>query len=145
MSKSDQNKTVGILPFSPERKGSRQNLNKGPANNRHAETHGFYRIALTQQESADREEWVSRVIAEKGELSETERTLIETASWLQVKLSRVWKALKEGTNEPASEHVLATVNSLRLLLCALGLEKRKSSAPSLQDYLKRKASRGEQA
>jgi hypothetical protein len=128
-------KSSEVVPFSSKPRGTPANLNRGPAGNKFAEKHGFYSAQMTAEESADRAAWVTKVIAEKGDPSETERTLIETASWLRVKTKRVWRAIEEGHSEPAHEHVLATVNSLRLILCALGLERRSSPAPSLREYL----------
>jgi hypothetical protein len=142
-------KMPAVLPFSAERKGNTRGLNRGPAGNQFARTHGFRAVGMSDEERAGRKAQVARMITEKGgssAISEPERTLIETASWLQVKLSRVWKTIEEGGAEPDSAHVLAAVNSLRLILCALGLEKRKPSGPSLEQYLQKKAaSRGEQA
>lgn len=104
--------------------------------------HGFYSERITPEELAVREAWERSLIADLGgpaAVTTTQQTLVTTAGMLEMRRARVDRAMREGLGGPAQEHVLALVNSLRLILCALGLERKAKPAPSLQDYLKSKA------
>ncbi len=103
-----------------------------------ARTHGFYADQMTPEELADRAAWVSRVIEQKGKPSEIKRGLIEQAGWLRLILNRTWNAVKDGKGGPASEHMLAMLNSYRLICSAIGLEAVELPGQSLQDYLAQK-------
>lgn len=118
-----------------QRLARRKNLNRGPANNRHAETHGFYRVTPTPEESAAREAFEQAMTEDLGGqsvISASQRTLISTAGMLEMKRARVDRAIQAGCDAPAQEHVLALVNSLRLILCALGLAKRQGAIDPLE-------------
>lgn len=134
MSKDNQEKPV--LEFN--RKGM-ENLNRGPKGNQFAAKHGFYSQKWTPEEIAERQAWMEAMIEEKGNPTFAERTLITSASWLNAIIMRAFRAIEAGRGAPQSEHLLAIVNSLRLTMCALGLERKEKPTQSLQDYLKKKA------
>jgi hypothetical protein len=132
-------------PFSPKRKGRGAHLNKGPAGNKFAETHGFYTVEAAAEERRDREAMEQALIEDLGgasAISASQRTLIRTAGMLEMRRARVDRAIQEGRDAPAQEHVLALVNSLRLTLCALGLERQAKPGRSLQDYIRQRAHAG---
>jgi hypothetical protein len=133
---------AGIVPIQV-RKNNTTGLNRGPEGNQFGLKHGLYSNLFNDEEKLAREELEKSFEDDLGGssvISSMQRTLITTAGMLTMKLSRVDKAIREGRQEPVQEHVLALVNSLRLILCALGLEKRAKASPSLQDYLKQKSS-----
>jgi hypothetical protein len=105
---------------------------------RNAETHGFYRQAWDEEEIAARNAWLQSMIEEKGNPTFAERSLLTTASWLNAIIIRAFKAMEEGKGAPAHDHLLAIVNSFRLIMTALGLERKTKPTQSLQDYLQKK-------
>ncbi len=113
----------------------------GPKGNKFALKHGGYEKPQqwTDEDKTYRKQWEEHAIEEKGDPSHLERCLIRTASYLDARLKRVWRAMENGDGEPATEHLISWVNSLRLILCALGLERKQRKGPSLQDYLNQKA------
>ncbi len=103
-----------------------------------AEKHGVYTSRFTPEEEKERAEFENDLLTDLGGYPTTaQRTLIRRASYIEIRLRRTERATEDGWRLP-SEHVLAWVNSQRLLLCALGLERRTKPAPSLQDYVRRK-------
>ena len=112
----------------------------GPLGNKKALKHGLYSENFTEKEQADRLKWEQSIIDDLGGvavISTAQGTLIRTAGMLEMKRARIDRAITENRDEPAQEHVLALVNSLRLILCALGLERRSKPVQTLQDYMKR--------
>lgn len=107
--------------------------------NKLALKHGVY-CPFTPEERAEREEYERQLTEDLGgNPSTAQRSIIRRASWLEVKLRKNERASMEGQGEIAQEHCLSWVNSQRLLLCALGLERKQRPGPSLQDYLAAKA------
>ena len=120
----------------------------GPPGNKKALKHGLYSENFTEKEQAERQSWEKSIIDDLGGaavISTAQNTLIRTAGMLEMKRARIDRAITENRDEPAQEHVLALVNSLRLILCALGLERRVKPAPSLQDYMREKAERQDES
>jgi hypothetical protein len=72
-----------------------------------------------------------------------QRLLVETCGVLalRVKLACDRMVTGQGDLEALDRHLIALVNSLRLNLLALGLERPKDQAPSLASYLELKAQR----
>ncbi len=99
--------------------------------------HGVY-ARFTAEEKAERAEY-ERLLTDDlgGNPSVMERSLIRRASWLELRLRRNERAGEDGKGEIASEHVLSWINSQRLLLCALGLERVVKPGESLAEFLER--------
>ena len=113
----------------------------GPPGNKKALKHGLYSETFTEKEQADRQSWEQSIIDDLGGaavISTAQNTLIRTAGMLEMKRARIDRAITENRDEPAQEHVLALVNSMRLILCALGLERRSKPVQTLQDYIRGK-------
>jgi hypothetical protein len=107
----------------------------GPPGNTKAVKHGVYCVAFTSEEKTEREEYARELEEDLGNVSAAQRSLIRRASWIEVRLRRNERASEDGRGEIASEHVLSWINSQRLLLCALGLERKQRPGPSLQEYI----------
>jgi len=104
--------------------------------NQFARKHGVYCAAFTPEEKAERKEYERQLEADLGIISTAQRSIIHRASWLEIRLRRNERASAEGQGEIASEHVLSWINSQRLLLCALGLERRQKPEQSFEEHLK---------
>lgn len=102
--------------------------------NGHAVKHGTYRRGLSPEEVTEREAYEADLIDDLGCATTAMRTLIRRASWLEIRLRRMERA----SGEIADEHALAWINSQRLLLCALGLEKRQAPGTTLAQYLEQR-------
>jgi hypothetical protein len=121
-----------VLPFKPSKKG-------GPIGNKKAQKHGAYSRCLTRKEQRERAQFESELAEDlAGDVSAAQRALIRRAGFLEIRLRRCERADSKGLHIP-DEHILAWINSQRLLLTALGLKRKQRSAPNLQDYLRQKA------
>ena len=130
-------KDLEIAPLKPKGKFGAG----GPKGNKHAQKHGAYSMRLTPEEQQEREQFESDLIADQGgDVSAAQRALIRRLGFLEIRLRRCERASSAGRTI-ADEHVLAWINSQRLLLSALGLERKQKSEPNLQDYLREKAER----
>jgi hypothetical protein len=119
----------------PKRKG-------GPPGNLKSLKHGAYSARLSAEEEQERTRFESQLISDlAGDVSTAQQALIRRASFLEIRLRRCERADSEGLHI-ADEHVLAWINSQRLLLTALGLKKIRNSGPSLQEYLQQKTEKG---
>ena len=111
----------------------------GPPGNQKGRIHGAYSPRLSAEEELERSRFEAELLDDLGgEVSAAQRALIRRASFLEIRLRRCERADRKRLRI-ADEHVLAWINSQRLLLCALGLERKKKQGPDLQDYLKQKA------
>ena len=123
---------VDILP--PQKRGRGAPL--GSAN---ALKHGAYSPRMTPEEESERAAFEAELLQDlAGDASTAQRALIRRAGFLEIRLRRCERATAGGL-AIADEHVLSWINAQRLLLCALGLERRQRPGPSLQDYLAQKA------
>ncbi len=116
-----------------------------PAGNQNARKHGVY-SQWTAEDIAEREQYEKDLIDDLGgSVSTAQRSLIRRGSWLEVRLRRNERASIRGYRGIASEHVLAWINSQRLILCALGLQRKAQQPMSLAEYLEAKSREKEQA
>jgi hypothetical protein len=123
-----------IAPKSSKRKG-------GPPGNQKSLKHGAYSNRLSREEEQERNRFESELIEDLGgDVSAAQRSLIRRAGFLEIRLRRCDRADSNGSYIP-DEHLLAWVNSQRLLLTALGLERKQRTTPSLHEYLNQKAMR----
>jgi hypothetical protein len=76
-----------------------------------------------------------------GDATAAQRLLIQSAGLKATRLSLLSQQLLDGTppSEGSDHHALAWLNSLRLDLMALGLERRERAILNLDSYLKDKA------
>jgi hypothetical protein len=132
---SEDKPETPVLEFSKKR-NSLQNLNRGPKGNQFAVTHAFYSRQWSEEEKAEREAWKQSILEEKGNPTKAEQALINTASWLNAIINRTFCSIAEGKGAPHSEHLLAVVNSFRLIMCALGLDKRAAKEQSPEEKLR---------
>lgn len=109
--------------------------NKGPKGNQFAVTHGFYSQRWSPEEKEARETWVRELIAEMGEVTRQERSLIILASRLNAILERAFTAIEDGRGAPAHDHLLAVINSFRLIMCALGLDRKAQTQATPEEKL----------
>jgi hypothetical protein len=111
-----------------------KNLLRGPVGNKHAAKHGIY-VRFSPEEEAERSAFEVELLEDLGGASTAQRALIRRASWLEIRLRRSERADGEGFRL-SDEYVLSWINSQRLILCALGLERRQRPALTLQEYLR---------
>jgi hypothetical protein len=135
---------AALVDFTGRQKREK-NLLRGPAGNRHAVKGGVY-ARLGPEEQAERAKFEAELLEDLGGVASTaQRALMRRASWLEIRLQRSEAADAEGFRL-TDEHVLSWINSQRMILVALGLERRQRPGPSLQEYLKaREAEAGAQS
>ncbi len=110
----------------------------GPKGNKFAQKHGIYAPKFTPEEEQERARFQAELLEDMGgEASTAQRALIRRAGFLEIRLRRCERADAKGY-KLADEHVLSWINAQRLLLCALGLERKQKKGPSLQEYLEKK-------
>lgn len=110
----------------------------GPPGNLKGLKHRVYSPRLTPEEEQELAQFESDLLADLGgEVSTAQRALIRRASWLEIRLRRCERADKKRLRI-ADEHILSWIGAQRLLLCALGLERKQQSGPTLQEYLAQK-------
>ena len=132
---------AAVVDFGREKR--EKNLLRGPVGNKHAEKHGFYSEGWTDEERAERAAFQQSITADKGDPTSGERALITTAGGLNTIINRAFRAIEQGRGAPAPEHLLAMINSFRLIMCALGLQRREKPGPTLAEYLEQKAKAAE--
>ena len=111
----------------------------GPPGNKKAQKHGCYSPRLTPEEMEERRRYEANLLNDQGGVASTaQKTLIGRAGMIEMRLRRCDRATSKGMRIP-DEHILSWINAQRLLLCALGLERKQNSEPNLQDYLREKA------
>lgn len=101
---------------------------------------GFYSTKISDEEREARAAWERAVIEDMGgpgAISTAQRALVSATGFLKLRLDRLDQAYAEG-HEPANEHIMALINSLRLNLRELGLERRAKPPQSLTDYIAQK-------
>ena len=78
------------------------------------------------------------LMAHLGDASAPQRLLVQSAALKSVRLALLTDLLLDGTNisEGSDHHALAWLNSLRLDLQALGLERREKATIDLATYMK---------
>jgi hypothetical protein len=76
-----------------------------------------------------------------GDPTPAQRLLIQSAGLKATRMALLSEQLLDGTppSEGSDHHCLAWLNSLRLDLCALGLERRERQILDLNSYLKNAA------
>jgi hypothetical protein len=110
----------------------------GPPGNTKNLKHGAYSVRLSPEEEAERTQFEDELINDLGgDVSTAQRALVRRAGFLEIRLRRCERADSNGQYIP-DEHLLAWVNSQRLLLTALGLKRIKRSDLNLHEYLQRK-------
>ncbi len=107
----------------------------GPPGNSKGLKHGAYSARLLPEEEEERTRFESELVDDLGgDVSTAQRALIRRTGFLEIRLRRCEKADSNGLYIP-DEHILAWINSQRLLLTALGLKRSKQSGPTLQEYI----------
>jgi hypothetical protein len=83
----------------------------------------------------------AELIKHLGDASAPQRLLIQAAALKSVRLMLLTDQLLDGTppSDGSDHHALAWLNSLRLDLQALGLERKGPAAIDLREYLKSQA------
>jgi hypothetical protein len=77
-----------------------------------------------------------------GDLSTMQAVLIDRVVHKTIKCHMYERGILDGNDPGSRDHYLACCNSLRLDLCALGLEKRVKNLPmTLGEYLKKDANK----
>ncbi len=133
-------KESGILHFSEHAKRKRGGSAKGQ--NATAWKHGFYSQAFTAEEMEERQEFETQAIEDLGDdLPAGKRALLQIVSLQYAMIRRCDRAITSGIYI-ATEHLLALMNSFRLNVSALGLERKQKSGPNLQEYLRQKTQEG---
>ena len=111
----------------------------GPLGNTKNLKHGAYSERITPEEEQERARFENALIDDlAGDVSTAQRALIKRAGFLEIRLRRCEKADAKGFHIP-DEHILAWINSQRLLLTALGLKRTKRSGVDLRDYINQKS------
>jgi hypothetical protein len=126
-----------------QKKYGRDRTKGGQLRNKNGQKHGFYSTIFDQRSKPARRmsENHDELIAGLGgveNLSLQEKILIERVVAKTAQCERAEAAMLAGEDKPALEHYLATANSLRLDLQALGLKRRKREV-TLATYLKGQA------
>ena len=107
----------------------------GPPWNQKGLRHGAYSPRLSPEEERERDHLENDLIADLGgDVSTAQKVLIRRISLIEIRLRRCERADKKRLRIP-DEHILAWINSQRLLLVALGLERKQKPGPDLQGYL----------
>jgi hypothetical protein len=139
--KKDSNMGDKLLTESEDAK-PKSKVKGGPPGNQKNLRHGAYSPRLSPEEEQERTRFENELIADlAGDVSTAQRALVRRAGFLEIRLRRCERADSNGLYIP-DEHVLAWINSQRLLLTALGLKRAKSSGPSLKEYMKEKDNEG---
>lgn len=113
-----------------------------PLGSQNSLTHGAYARKLRPAEEEERRLFEAELTEHVGgDPSAAQKVLIRRCGYLEIRLRCAERALKGGMGIP-SEHVLSWVNAQRLLLVALGLERKARKAPVLADYLREKSEEG---
>ncbi len=129
-----EQKVAEIVPLKPKGKFGAG----GPPGNFKGLKHRAYSPRLTPEEDQERALFENDLIADLGgEVSTAQRALIQRASWLEIRLRRCERADKKRLRI-ADEHILSWIGAQRLLLQAVGLERKLKPGPNLQDYLAQK-------
>ena len=100
--------------------------------------HGMYSSAFTESELAERQEFEREAIQDLGgDLPAGKLALLRVVSLQYGMLRRCDRNITRGVYIPV-EHVIALMNSFRLNVSALGLERQQRPALTLQEYLKQR-------
>jgi hypothetical protein len=105
-----------------------------------------YSREFSAKEIEEREKFERSLTRDLGGTKATttaQRALIRSAGFIELRLRRTYRAAMEGRGEIPDEHLLSWVNAQRLLLCALGLEKRLKPEMNIQTYMAKRARQAE--
>ena len=111
----------------------------GQIGNKNGQKHGCFSNRFSAEEEEERRRFEEELTADLGAVPSTaQKVLVRRASFLEVRLRRSEKASGEGYVIP-DLYLLSWINSQRLILKELGIERKVKAAVDLQTYLKRKA------
>jgi hypothetical protein len=136
---SEESRTL-LKPVAPGLQNDSKKKRDTPwmEDNKNAKKHGVFTAAFSAEELQEREQFEAELLADTGGSPPAGvRSLIRTAGMLWMKINRCDRAIKQGFTPP-DNFVLAWVNSFRLILGQIGLERRAKPGPTLAQYLKAK-------
>lgn len=108
-----------------------------PEGNTNAWKTGMYSQVFSAEEQADRAAFETSLCKDQGgDLPAGKMALIGVVGLQYMLIRRGDQAVRQGKYIP-QEHLIALLNSFRLNLSALGLERRSTRGPTLAEYLER--------